>query len=298
MSERFDYKTDEYPYGRDKKDDQKPLFKTKPRGSMKGNALTESQKLFKEFNSNLDQAKPYLFELARKVITASIKNKWNLILGDDTSGRLPTRFIRKLLQNENFNISTRYICASRSARTVIPIVDFNAYVDKLTGELPNETRVLVVTESIGSGTAAKFIESLLRRRFNKVDFAVVSSRFGHPNMLSGNVYIGGEGDDAADIIHRTFEKVGKYNTNEKIIYTIKRMIPHPLRKRLIGHTTMGRRSSYPLTNLASSDEKHPFPFAHFTDDKTYTTAAHASYLRIDQLAEEFSNDGHLSPPEG
>lgn len=219
------------------------------------------EKLQKQFDPRLEQCKPYLFHLANQLVDAYPDRKWNMLIGDDTSGRLPTRFVRKVFEGAGIQIPTRYIAASSSVNHAKPRETYDQYAKALAANAAEPVRGLIVSESGGTFGSLNFTHSVLAPHFDTLDTAVAVARIS-PGANLGQTYTGAEvGDETAmNAIWTAFE--------------------HPLQ------TRRGPQWSGPLTNLDRNQDPERAD-ARRTDDKTYRSLAQYCFARMDTLATEY-----------
>jgi hypothetical protein len=176
-------------------------------GRFRGNRRPSEEKATTQFDQRLQGAKPLLFNLAGQLIDAYPTHQWNVLVGDDTSGRLPTRFIRKVFEAAGVRIPTGYIAASRSVNSNKPLETYANHAERLAAKSGQDpARVLLVTESAGETLGSiRFTHDLIEPFAASVDTAIVASR-GTPNEGLGDVYAAAVGDEnALGIIWKTFE---------------------------------------------------------------------------------------------
>lgn len=252
-------------------------------------------KMVDSFEAGIRRAKPYLFHLAGQVVNAYTERKWDLLIGDDTGGRLVTSFIRHALREQGIDIPVSFMCTSSAIRKVLPASAYEAYVDKLADDPAQPRRPLLVTEAVGTGTSIRFIEAQLTRRFKAVDYAIGAAR--HANMVevAGEAYVGGVGQLAAQAIFRSFEEVGTGSLKERITDVARLVAPMALRRCLKGLTDATSRPNSKFTNieppnLASLDatviqELLPIAIPRTEGPSPLSIYAHT---RMAQLAKEFT----------
>lgn len=121
-----------------------------------------------------------LFRLAQKVIEG--RQEYDFIISDDASGRLPSLFLKKVLDGFRKrqglpNISIRFIAAGRHEKEAI----FKSIRDYL--EKNVHGRVLVVTEFIDTGRSMTRLAQILESAGLKFDIASVT--VGQERVLDG-----------------------------------------------------------------------------------------------------------------
>jgi hypothetical protein len=203
-----------------------------------------------------------LFRLAGELLDAYNERQWNLLIGDDTSGRLPARFVRKVLAETGVVVPTRYIAASRSVNASKTPGAYDRYAKAITYNGGEPVRGLLITESAGDGLGSlHFTHDVLKPHCETLDSAIVASR-GTPDAGLGEVYLGAPAGDetALHAVWTTFE--------------------HPLQ------TRRGEQWSGALTNLDRSTHPDRGDATRATET-AYRGLAHYCYERMDALAVEF-----------
>lgn len=255
--------------------------------SPEANRSQDFDQLLTNFNSSLELCAPYLFNLADQVIESDTERfRDYVIIGEDTSGRLPTRFIRKVLSGIGIDVPTAYICASQQARRQVPAEKYQQHITCIASRHCDRPNVLVVTDNTGTGDTANFIGKLLKPAFRQADLAILASLYtivpSFPDF--DQVMIGGVGRKASDAEYLTFESVSKTSRAAFLTSLIRHTLPEHLQTRLFRRLPLPRTStSYQLTNLVSSRET----YAARTADTRYRTLAKIAYQRMDSLALEF-----------
>ncbi|HSX34517.1 MAG TPA: hypothetical protein VLF62_02635 [Candidatus Saccharimonadales bacterium] len=238
----------------------------------RGNRRPSEEKATQQFDARLEGAKPLLFNLAGQLVNAYPEHQWNVLVGDDTSGRLPTRFIRKVFEAAGVRIPTGYIAASRSVNGGKPIETYTNHAERLASKSGTDpARVLLVTESAGDTLGSiRFTRDLIEPYAASVDTAIVASR-GTPGEDLGDVYTAAVGDEGAlDVVWKTFE--------------------HPLQ------TRGDEQWSGALTNLHKNLDPES-AVAGVTSETGYRHLANHAYSRMDELAAEFwESQGGAMPP--
>lgn len=150
-----------------------------------------------------DREREHILELEYSigVILEKLKSEieegsYNLILGDDTSGRIPTLIVSKVLQEiykeKGFkNPLTRFVAGSskifRDKDIEQKEIDLEHYFSVLKKNLikrnddQNKEKVLVVTDSIHKGTSISILINGLKKNGLKADVAAVGVTY--PNII-------------------------------------------------------------------------------------------------------------------
>jgi hypothetical protein len=240
-------------------------------GKLHGWSRPSPEKARNHFDAGLEACKPMLFELAGKLLDAYDARQWNLLIGDDTSGRLPARFVRKVLAETGIAVPTRYIAASRSVNASKVPGTYNHYAQAITASNGEPVRGLLITESAGEGLGSlHFTHDVLAPYCESLDSAIVASR-GTPDAGLGEVYLGAPAGDetALHAVWTTFE--------------------HPLQ------TRRGEQWSGALTNLDRNADPARGDAA-LAAETTYRGVARYCYGRMDALAVEFTGAGVVTLP--
>lgn len=246
------------------------------------------------FAHNFEQAKPYLFRLAERVLAAYPDRKWELLVSDETSGVLPARFIHGVLATRNIELLLKPICGSHTAQRVLPPASYDHYADVLANSEGEPNKVLVVTESAGTGDSMRFLDSHLRRRFSMVDFAVVAAHYRNPPDISGKIYLGGHSARASRAVYRTFERVGGKSAKDVIVGLAQVTIPSFLRSKLRSNISFSS-ANFPITGIVFSEELMPdgrilLPVARHIDDPRYRDTILYCEGLIDKAVKDFCDD--------
>lgn len=245
----------------------------------------KEKRLIDQFETGLISSKPYLFGLADKLIQHYPERKWDILIVDDKGARLPSRFIRKVLEGYvGIPISTYFIQSGNLARRRVGTEKYLDYVHYIAYDSNPSTRPLVITESTDTFKTADFIGQLLSNKFHEVDLAAVSWQPANNNWFK-NVYMGGEGQRVARAIYNTFEG-GK----KKSIFHLGRLIlPINLRRKIakrFPHTVT--ESTHRLTGLKDSND----PYVAASRDTQGKALVSYFYRRMNLLAEEYLDHRH------
>lgn len=210
-----------------------------------------------KFDAGIEASRNLLFNLASQVVENYPHRGWHLLIGDDTSGRLVTRFVRKVLVLQDINLPIVYLCSSQETRKKVSEHEYAEYLRQVATYYGHPKRVLFVTETLGTGRTASFMNKLLERQFPEVDFAFLASHYIPPPRIGvKHVYIGGLGKEAGDLVYQTFENaietdLKKASRSEFIRQFVpERFKPWVFRRFPIPRTSV----SYPLTNLVPAEK--------------------------------------------
>jgi hypothetical protein len=234
---------------------------------------------------NFQNSKPYLFALADQLITAYGERKWTELVGDETGGRLPARFVRKTLLGAGIDLPIDYIEASGVSRKEKPESLYDQRAAGITAQ--GHDKVLVISEQANTFRGSRYLRDRLSPHAKTVDFAFVTARSEPPADL-GASFVGGIGEVAKQSSYHAYENPG-INTGPKEKLTLRiarKILPEKVKMAIKMRQGPDRTSSAALTNL----EKNPnpqSPVARATEDKTYGLLAAYSYTRMDELADEY-----------
>ncbi|HVU59699.1 MAG TPA: hypothetical protein VHC98_02575 [Candidatus Saccharimonadales bacterium] len=249
----------------------------------------------------LERAKPLLAALAGEVLEAYPRRGWDVLIGDDTSGRLVAHFIRRTLAAHGVALPARFICASHTAQHMFSPAAYERYVDHLADGPLAARRPLIVSENTLTGGTLHFLDEQFSRRFAEVDFALAAARY--PAALagmSGEVYVGGEGCEASAAAYQAFETVGQCGVKDFIVGAIGKVAPLAVRRALSGRATSFNAPTYALTNVTQPDaalaqQADQLPIASRTTDTRFRTAAAYCYRLMDTLALDIVANGAHAP---
>lgn len=165
----------------------------------------EELRVLSRFENGLEDLKPYLFNMTDQLIEAYPEKRWNLLVGDDTSARLPTRFVRLVFAQAGVKIPTRYIAASRSVSHYKAPGTYDAYAENMVQGI-DEPRGLIISEAAGETLGSiRFTHAVLKPHFKTLDTAIIGART-QPTDDLGEVFCGAIDDEAAmSAVWRTFE---------------------------------------------------------------------------------------------
>lgn len=258
-------------------------------GQASGAAVRE---IITNFDKNLERAKPHLFNLAGMLIEGYEDRQWGVLVGDETGGRLVTRFVRLSMESAGIRIPTAYICASKSARHQVAAPQYESYIDHIADNLARGQNALVITESVGSGSTLFFLEEHMSRRFSKVDFGIGIARYAEVlREIQGIVYLGGVGIRAQKAIFNAFEQPLPPTPVNRVINFISSIMPSTVHQSLKGYARSYSAPSHSLTNLSAprvTDGTESLPLARLADDPTFRISAAHCYRQISRLAQEFT----------
>ena len=149
--------------------------------------------VLERFNEGLDGLIPAMFHMTDQLVEAYPERQWNLFIGDDTSARLPVRFVRSVFRQLGHIISTRYIASSASVNKYKRPPVYEEYAQYITrGSI--QPRALLITEATGHEfRSIRFTHKLFDPYCERLDTAIIGARSGAASGL-GEVYFGAVGD--------------------------------------------------------------------------------------------------------
>lgn len=250
----------------------------------------EGDLLADTFEERLESAKPILFELARQLVDSEDSHKWDLLIGDDTSGRLLTRFVRKILDLNGNSVPTRYICASRTMQRALDPSSFDEYIRGLSTMGHTPRHPLVISERSSTGETLAFLEAHLAEYFDTVDFAIGAVRYPGKLAVSSPLIIGGSGAKASRIISAAFERLGDRGLERTSVALSDLVLPYTVRSWMRGtQKTLKTKNEISASGLRTPIDFRPdsAPLAALDLRREARTITSKSYPLIDQLAQEF-----------
>ncbi len=238
------------------------------------------------FDDNLMHVAPYLHNLAEQITADRPDLRWNVMIGDDTSGRLPVHFLKHVLQGQNIFLPTFYIQAGRRARSIVSEQSYANHVERIRDRIGMPLRAVIVSDVAASGDTLNFLKDTLYAFSEQVDTAVVASRYEVQNQI-GDSFVGAVGRGAVLNVNRTFESVDvPENATPMYAKLIQRIVPGRIRKVMepLMPSIMVDPTTYPLTNV-EADLRPGAPTAKRSADQTYRELANHCYERMQDLAE-------------
>ena len=117
------------------------------------------------------------------------------MIGDDTSARLPVRFVRSVFEQSGHTIPTRYIAASASVNADKPFSTYDTYARQVASSVV-KPRALLITETTGATLRSiRFTHALLAPYCESLDTAIIGAR-SEPTSDLGDVYCGAVRDES------------------------------------------------------------------------------------------------------
>ena len=183
---------------------------------------------YDNFQNGIESLKPHLFNLADQLVEASQDAKWNVLVVDDTSARLPAHFVRKVLSRTGCELPTYFVAGSHSLHERIgdePYHDrFRQIQEHVGGMILNP---LIITEVIGTGKAAQLLKRTAAPVSENVEIATVANHF---DDVTEADYIGVEGAEGTADVFYTLEVLKPESTGSKATNNLRLLLPTPVKK--------------------------------------------------------------------
>lgn len=202
----------------------------------------------------LEPTRPYLYTLADELLMAE-RDHWNVIIGDDTAGRLPTLFVRKVLQSAGYIAPTYFVAGSKQYRSVRGEVPYKERFAEIAADINEPLRPLVVTESIDTGEGISFLaeaaKELSEDGYTPEVATVAVSKVGRQYAT----YAGGTGGRALGHVWRAYESPpSEISKKQKIAKAALNTMPTSLKQSIKQHTSVRIMKSPAAKNTALSIE--------------------------------------------
>jgi hypothetical protein len=247
-------------------------------------AETQTPKHTPDVLSNIEATEPLLFSLAKQLLSTE-KDRWNVIIGDDAGGRLPTRFVHDILKQDGRDFKTFYVASSGVYRHANGSEPYEQYFKHLQDELGEPLRPLVVTESVGTGSAVDFIRTHLEpvsSQIPEIATVAVSSESEHKVD-----YAGGIGAQPIDEVWHAYESPPpQLPMGRRALQAVWRRLPDPVQEQVRSrtHTTITPVSVNETVGIrVDIDSDMPVASRDESRDGDLSTQA---YRLMDQLAAE------------
>lgn len=232
----------------------------------------------------IEATRPLLFNLAEQVL-ATEPDRWNVIIGDDTGGRLPTHFIHELMKLDGRDMKTFFVATSsqyRIANGPEPYKEYFRYLEEQVGE---PLRPLIVTESVSSGATVDFLRDCLEPYSSgEAEVATVAVKKGSLGKVN---YAGGaEAQDIKDVVLAYESPQAKASLGRRAMRAAWRQVPTNIQAHIKQQTA--HRITPPAQNEMVGiyvDSKGKVPIA--TVDETRDGAKSTKAFRLmDEMASE------------
>lgn len=246
-------------------------------------AETLTPKQSPDILSNIQATEPLLFSLAEQVL-ATEKDRWNVIIGDDAGGRLPARFVHDLLKQDGRDFKTFFVASSGVYRNANGPEPYEKYFKHLQEELGEPLRPLIVTESVGTGSAVDFLRTHLEPVSSQIpEVATVAVSAESEHKVD---YAGGAGQEAINEVWHAYESPQPLSLGRRALKAVWKRIPDPVQNQVRSRTTASiRPPSMNETVGIRVDVDSAIPVATRHEDRDGQRSTDA-YRLIDELAAE------------
>ena len=176
----------------------------------------------------LEVSKSILFSLADELLSRD-KSDWNVLIGDDASGRLPTRFLRKVLASEGLDLPTFYVAGSAALRLSMGEAPYEEYFSRIESLIGQPLRPLLITETLNTGSTLDFLRKTMAPHIQddfEPEVAVVACN--NRSHIQAD-YIGGVGNKAICDVWYSFEGLPRLGLRERVLLKAKKFVPEIVR---------------------------------------------------------------------
>ncbi len=238
----------------------------------------------------LGEVEPLLTSLADKLLETE-HDCWNVIISDDTSGRLPTRFIRDVLQSDGREFSTFFVVGSASYRDANGPGPYEEWFRRISEQMTEPLRPLIVTESVGTGAAVDFIRKTITQYCEPgvdPEVATVAVSDEAENMVD---YYGGKGREALNRTWQGFENPPKITLARTALKKLRDSTPNPAVEYVRSRTSLRLFDDAPRPNHSLglySDTEADLPIAAVIPDFDRTEMSRLM-RHMDDLADEYTS---------
>ena len=245
------------------------------------------QEITRKFDRGMKACLPLFNNLARQLLIAAQNGSWDIVIGEDCSGRPVTNFVSYLMEQSGFSLPTVNICTSASTRAAIGKVPYVEYLRKQAEEHGSRS-ALITTEKITTGGTARFMKEVAGEVFDNVEFAILGSRYYPVPQLDVTLYLGGAaagtGEDEA--VYKTFEGIVDIDTPEAEHWRkVLRVTPEEEIPNLFAQHDIRTTTGYPLHGVVASDTSPP---ASRVDDPFYDPLIKHVNQTMQDLAHELA----------
>jgi hypoxanthine phosphoribosyltransferase len=240
---------------------------------------------------SLREVEPLLTTLADKLLDTE-QDRWNVIIGDDTSGRLPTRFIRDVLKADGRDFATFFVVGSAVYRDANGPGPYEQWFDRISRQVGEPLRPLVVTESVGTGAAVNFIRKTMEQYCEQgiePEIATVAVSDEAEDMVD---FYGGKGREALNRTWQGFENPPKISLARTALKKLRDTTPNAAVEYMRSRTSLRLFDDAPQPNHSLgiySDTTAELPIAGVMPG-TDRAAASRLLRRMDELADEYVRD--------
>jgi hypothetical protein len=246
-------------------------------------AETLTPKQSTDILSKIEATEPMLFSLSDQLL-ATEKDRWNVVIGDDAGGRLPARFVHDILKQDGRDFKTFFVASSGVYRNENGSEPYEKYFKHLQEELGEPLRPLVVTESVGTGSAVDFIRTHLAPVSSQIpEIATVAVSEESEYKVD---YAGGTGEVALKEVWHAYESPPQISLGRRAVRAAWRRLPHAIQAGVRSRTdaTITPPSMNETVGIRV-DVDSELPIASRDENRDGQTSTDA-YRLIDQLAAE------------
>lgn len=238
---------------------------------------------------SLGDVEPLMASLAEKLLETE-HDRWNVIIGDDTSGRLPTRFIRDVLKADKREFSTFFVVGSASYRDANGPGPYEEWFRRISEQIAEPLRPLIVTESVGTGAAVNFIRKTMTQYCETgvdPEVATVAVSDEAENMVD---YYGGKGREALNRTWQGFENPPKITLARTALKKLRDSTPNPAVEYVRSRTSLRLFDDTPRPNHnlgIYSDTAADLPIAAVIPDMDRASTSRLM-RHMDEMAAEYT----------
>ncbi|MEO5690683.1 MAG: hypothetical protein ABIQ64_00675 [Candidatus Saccharimonadales bacterium] len=237
-----------------------------------------------EVSDKIEDAEPLLHALVDTLLTTE-KTRWNVLIGDDSSGRLPTRFVHEVLKQDGRDHKTFFVASSKMYRSLHGLAPYEAYFEYITSEIGEPLRPLVVTESVDTGRTIDFLrEALEPFCIQKPEFAAVAASTVGASKVD---YVGGIGERARNDVWHAFESPPELSLARAAMLNIWRQLPGSMKTTIKSKIDISINP--PTINSTvgiETDLDSPIPIVRLTKNRDSVRSASA-YRQVDDMAKRY-----------
>lgn len=246
---------------------------------------TETYPVIKE----IEATKPLLFSLADQLVQTD-PNQWNVLIGDDSGGRLPARFVRGVLEAEGRGLKTFFVTGSGVYRNVKGEDPYHEYFAMIQEQLGEPLRPLLVTESIGSGATIEFLKQSIAPYCEQAPEVAAVAVDGASQQFAD--YAGGIGEKPLEEVFYAYESATRLKFGKRVLRAVLGLIPDNVKAPIKARSSF--RVQPPTPNLTvgiSPNLASELPVASVLPNRNGALAARA-FQTMDRMAFEYERLRH------
>lgn len=234
---------------------------------------------------SIHTAKAVLFELGDQLVAA--EGGWNVLIADDTSGRLPARFIRQVLRRSGVESPMFFVVGAKAYRVRNSEAQYRDYFASIEMTLGQPLYPLLVTESVGTGQTVNFLKDAIRPHSGGEP--QVASLVANPKHDSTVDFVGSYHAEDSRIVAKVFENRIPPSLGRKAVVSVLRLFPESTKDTIRQVAPLMSKPPSASNQIAGIkvDTGSPLPIAirmDSTDPKLKSQAA----AEIDQLVKEYA----------